>query len=173
MAEVLSYLEQFASQLNAIGLESFRRRNTSPFLVTLGMAGDLRNSNTSGTSIINIADGVLERGRLAGRVFPVVKARDAPRGPVLIGRTAENDIVIPEYSVSRHHCYITIAGPSHQVTDRGSANGTLVNETDIGKMKPFPLQGGEILTLGRLLLLFLLPRQFADHVQKVAPPSEF
>ena len=106
MAEVLSYLEQFARQLNEIGLESFRRRNTSPFLVTLGMAGDLRNSNTSGTSIINIADGVLERGRLAGRVFPVVKARYAPKGPILIGRTAENDIVIPEYSVSRHHCYI-------------------------------------------------------------------
>jgi predicted component of type VI protein secretion system len=137
------------------------------------MAGDLHHSSASGTTIIKLADGVLERGRLAGRVFPVVKARYSPRGPCLIGRTAENDIVIPEYSVSRRHCFIATVGDSHRVTDWGSSNGTLVNETDIGKMKPFPLQGGEILTLGRLMLLFLLPQQFAEYVQKVAPPADF
>lgn len=170
---MFSYLDQFAEQFREVGMEAFRRLYPSPFLVTLGMAGDLGMNNTSGTTIIRISDSVLERGRIAGRVFPVVKARYSPQGPVLIGRTAENDIVIPEYSVSRKHCFIAAVSGGHRITDWGSANGTLVNEVEIGKMKPFPLQGGEVLTLGRLMLLFLLPAQFAEHVRGVAPPPEF
>jgi hypothetical protein len=48
-----------------------------------------------------------------------------------------------------------------------------VNERSIGKMSPCILHGGEILTLGRLMLLFLPPRHFAEHVRAVAPPPEF
>lgn len=167
------YLEQFAEQFRDVGMESFRRLYPWPFLVALGMAGDLDSSNPSGTTIIKIADNVLERGRIAGRVFPLVKARYAPRGPTTIGRTSENDVVIPEYSVSRKHCFIAVVDGDYRITDWGSANGTLVNERDIGKMTPHPLRGGEILTLGRLMLLFLPPRDFAEHVRGVAPPSDF
>ena len=167
------YLEQFAEQFRDVGMESFRRLYPWPFLVALGMAGDLDSSNPSGTTIIKIADNVLERGRIAGRVFPLVKARYSPRGPITIGRTSENDVVIPEYSVSRKHCFIAVVDGDYRITDWGSANGTLVNERDIGKMTPHPLRGGEILTLGRLMLLFLPPRDFAEHVRGVAPPSEF
>jgi hypothetical protein len=167
------YLEQFAEQFRDVGMESFRRLYPWPFLVALGMAGDLDSSNPSGTTIIKIADNVLERGRIAGRVFALVKARYSPRGPITIGRTSENDVVIPEYSVSRKHCFIAVVDGDYRITDWGSANGTLVNERDIGKMTPHPLRGGEILTLGRLMLLFLPPRDFAEHVRGVAPPSEF
>ena len=167
------YLEQFAEQFRDVGMESFRRLYPWPFQVALGMAGDLDSSNPSGTTIIKIADNVLERGRIAGRVFALVKARYSPRGPITIGRTSENDVVIPEYSVSRKHCFIAVVDGDYRITDWGSANGTLVNERDIGKMTPHPLRGGEILTLGRLMLLFLPPRDFAEHVRGVAPPSEF
>jgi hypothetical protein len=170
---VFSYLEQFAEQLRDVGVESFQRLYPWPFLVALGMAGDIQESRSSGTSIINLADGVLERGRISGRVFPLVKTRYSPKGPITIGRTSENDVVIPEYSVSRKHCFIAVVAGSYRVTDWGSANGTLVNEIDIGKMAPCPLRGGEIITLGRLMLLFLPPRQFAEHVRAIAPPRDF
>jgi pSer/pThr/pTyr-binding forkhead associated (FHA) protein len=170
---VFSYLEQFAEQFHDIGMEPFKRVYPWPFLVALGMAGDLQKSSTSGTTIIKIQDGVLERGRITGRVFPLVKGRDAPKGPITIGRTSENDVVIPEYSVSRRHCFIALVDGNFRITDWGSANGTLVNEKDIGKMTPFPLQGREILTLGRLMLLFLPAQHFAEHVRAVALPPGF
>ncbi|HEY5283397.1 MAG TPA: FHA domain-containing protein [Polyangia bacterium] len=170
---MFSYLEQFAEQFRDLGVESFQRLYPWPFLVALGMAGDIQESRSSGTSIINLADSVLERGRISGRVFPLVKSRDSPKGPITIGRTSENDVVIPEYSVSRKHCFIATVAGSYRVTDWGSANGTLVNEIDIGKMAPCPLHGGEIITLGRLMLLFLPPRQFAEHVRAIAPPRDF
>jgi pSer/pThr/pTyr-binding forkhead associated (FHA) protein len=137
------------------------------------MAGSLEEGNSSGTSIINLADGVLERGRIAGRVFPLVKSRYSPRGPVTIGRTSENDVVIPEYSVSRKHCFIATMSEGYRITDFGSANGTLVDGTEIGKLIPHALRGGEILTLGRLMLFFLPPRQFVEHIRGIAPPAEF
>jgi pSer/pThr/pTyr-binding forkhead associated (FHA) protein len=170
---VFSYLEQFAEQYRDVGEESFKRLYPWPFLVALGMAGEIEESRASGTSIINLTDSILERGRIAGRVFPLSKARDSPKGPITIGRTSENDVVIPEYSVSRKHCFIASVEGSYRVTDWGSANGTLVNEIDIGKMTPRALHGGEIITLGRLMLIFLPPRNFAEHVRGIAPPPEF
>ena len=137
------------------------------------MAGDIEEGRGSGTSIINLADSVLERGRIAGRVFPLVKARYSPKGPITIGRTSENDVVIPEYSVSRKHCFIAVVENSYRITDWGSANGTLVNEVSIGKLTPCTLHGGEIITLGRLMLLFLPPRQFVEHVHGITPPADF
>lgn len=170
---MFSYLEQFAEQYREVGKEAFERLYPWPFLVALGMAGDIEESRGSGTSIINLADGVLERGRIAGRVFLLTKSRDSPRGPITIGRTSENDVVIPEYSVSRKHCFIATTAGAYRISDCGSANSTLVNEIDIGKMTPCVLQGREIITLGRLMLLFLAPGQFAEHVRGVAPPPEF
>ena len=170
---MFSYLEQYAEQYHEVGAESFKRLYPWPFLAALGMAGELEESRGSGTSIINVADGILERGRISGRVFPLVKARYSPKGPITIGRTSENDVVIPEYSVSRKHCFIAVVAGSYRITDWGSANGTLVNEVDIGKLTPCPLQGGEIITLGRLMLLFLPPKQFVEHVHGIAPPPEF
>ena len=170
---MFSYLEQFAEQFRDVGMDAFRRMYPWPFLLALGMAGDLDRSSTSGTTIIRINDSVLERGRIAGRIFPLVKTRYSPKGPITIGRTSENDVVIPEYSVSRKHCFIAVVNGGYRITDWGSANGTLVNEKEIGKMTPFPLQGREILTLGRLMVLFLLPQQFAEHVNGVAPPPDF
>ena len=170
---MLSYLEQYAEQIRDIGAESFKRLYPWPFLVALGMAGNIQESRGSDTSIINLAEGVLERGRIAGRAFPLVKARYSPKGPITIGRTSENDVVIPEYSVSRKHCFIASVEGAYRVTDWGSVNGTLVNEIEIGKLAPCVLRGGEIITLGRLMLLFLPPRHFAEHVQAIALPPNF
>ena len=153
--------------------DAFKRIHPWAFLVALGMAGELEEGRGSNTGIINLSNGVLERGRISGRVFPLIKARYSPKGPVTIGRTSENDVVIAEYSVSRKHCFIATVGGTYRITDWGSANSTLVDDIDIGKMTPHPLRGGEILTLGRIMLLFLPPDHFAEHVRGVVPPGDF
>lgn len=168
-----SYIDQYGDELQRIGEESFRRLYPWPNLVVIGMAGDLGGSRASGTSIINVANGILERGTITGRVFSLMKPRDAPRGPITIGRTADCDIVIPEYSISRKHCYISQMDGLYRITDCGSANGTVVDGVTIGKNLPYKLRGGECLTLGRLLLLFLPQREFILYVRSLIPPPDF
>jgi len=170
---VLAYVEQYAEELRKVGEESFRRAHAWPSLVVLGMAGDLAGSRSSGTSIINVADSVMERGSLTGRVFPVMKAKYSTPGAINVGRTSENDIVIPEYSISRKHCFIALVDGVYRISDCGSANGTLIDGVQIAKQSPQKLRGGESLTLGRLLLLFLPPREFHAYITKLVPTNEF
>ena len=57
----------------------------------------------------------------AGRIYPLVAA--ATR----IGRLDDNDIVLDDVSVSRHHAVMIDTGTSYVVTDLRSANGVYVN----------------------------------------------
>ena len=62
-----------------------------------------------------------------------------------VGRSPENDIAIPEASISTHHCEISVSDIAVAVRDLGSTNGTFINRQQINKGV---LQRGDILTLG-------------------------
>lgn len=62
-----------------------------------------------------------------------------------IGRAANNDIVIPEQTVSNHHARITIENGSFFLTDLGSTNGTFVNGTRVDRKL---LKPGDIIKFG-------------------------
>src|SRR5271155_929745 len=47
-------------------------------------------------------------------------------GPVKIGREPDNDIVISDSSVSRHHATVSVGPTAAVLTDNGSSNGTYV-----------------------------------------------
>jgi pSer/pThr/pTyr-binding forkhead associated (FHA) protein len=49
-------------------------------------------------------------------------------GPsITIGRTSDNDIVLDDNMVSRHHARLELQANTYVLTDLGSANGTWVN----------------------------------------------
>lgn len=62
-----------------------------------------------------------------------------------VGRAANNDIVVPEQTVSNHHARITIENGSFFLTDLGSTNGTFVNGTRIDRKL---LKAGDIIKFG-------------------------
>lgn len=70
--------------------------------------------------------------------------------PYTIGSRSDNDLIISDSTVSRHHAQI-IAKPTQNngsvvlIQDLGSLNGTLVNGKPCHEMK---IVGGEIVTLG-------------------------
>jgi ABC-type multidrug transport system ATPase subunit/ABC-type multidrug transport system permease subunit len=49
------------------------------------------------------------------------------RGGVTIGRLADNDVVITDDAVSRHHARVVAVPEGFQITDLGSRNGTRLN----------------------------------------------
>jgi Mg-chelatase subunit ChlD len=62
-----------------------------------------------------------------------------------VGRAANNDIIIPEQTVSSHHCTITIENGNFFLTDNESTNGTFVNGSRIDKKM---LKAGDLIKLG-------------------------
>lgn len=56
-------------------------------------------------------------------------------GRVTIGRTEENDIVLPDTSISRQHAAIENINGDYYVVDLGSSNGVFLNNERIEKEK--------------------------------------
>lgn len=68
-----------------------------------------------------------------------------------VGRGPENDIILDEHTVSRHHAKIQHQGlGEYRVADVGSGNGSFVNGKRI--VMSHTLQHGDRLTLGRIQL---------------------
>jgi sigma-B regulation protein RsbU (phosphoserine phosphatase) len=65
-----------------------------------------------------------------------------------VGRSAGNDIVLPEPFASRHHALLLRDGAIYQVVDLSSTHGTFVNGERIDERAV--LRGGDVLQLGSL-----------------------
>jgi pSer/pThr/pTyr-binding forkhead associated (FHA) protein len=71
-----------------------------------------------------------------------------------LGRATNNDIVIPESTVSGKHATITNEGGNFYITDIGSTNGTFINNQRIqGKHQ---LKPGDIIRVGAAQLKFVV-----------------
>jgi pSer/pThr/pTyr-binding forkhead associated (FHA) protein len=164
---VPSYLADFEAEYLRLGLQAFVRAYPWPVLVVSGIAGALGdNTSKSGTMIATSASAMMQATALEGRVFPVVKGRHSGPGPVSIGRTSDNDLAIPEYTISTHHCLLALVDGEYRITDMGATNGTHVNEVLLVPRKPCRLKGGEIVRMGRFSLLFHLASGFAEYLSQ-------
>ncbi len=82
-----------------------------------------------------------------------------------IGRTPDNDVILTDPGVSRHHAYIRVRGQEAWLYDRGSANGTWLNGERI--TEPRLLKPGDRIQVGNVTLeMAYLP----PEVETPAPP---
>jgi pSer/pThr/pTyr-binding forkhead associated (FHA) protein len=159
------YLADYADELKKMGRESFLRAYPHPVLIVKALAGKIDDSGSyqgTRTALVTGENDTLHVTRLMGRVFVVAKGKFSPPGPVLVGRTSDNDVAIPDYSVSKVHCWIATVGKEIRLTDRGSTNGTTVNGKRLISGRPVVLVGGESVTIGRFSLMFHVPAGFAS-----------
>ena len=63
-----------------------------------------------------------------------------------IGRTPDNDVILSDLGVSRHHAYIRVRGREAWLYDRDSANGTWLNGQRI--VAPQRMKPGDIIRVG-------------------------
>ena len=64
---------------------------------------------------------------------------------ISIGRGAENDLILDDAQVSRHHCQLKLQQGAYSLTDMGSTNGSYVNGQRISEIALGP---GDIIELG-------------------------
>jgi hypothetical protein len=161
------HVDDFVQELKRIGEVAFRKRHTAPVLIVTGRATRGKRADTDEvTRVTSLKGSGKHRASLAlvHRVFPLSKALNAPSGPVVVGRTAENDVSIPEYSISKRHCSFEIKDGMMNVADCGSTNGTTLNGTPLEKGASVPLCGGEQITMGRFTFVYETPAGFLEFV---------
>lgn len=89
-------------------------------------------------------------GPAAGRTLPL------ERGELSIGRSADNDLVLPDAEVSRRHAVLAVTASDITIRDNGSTNGTLLD----GRTLPpdgARLRVGDVLRVGASLLAIAGP----------------
>jgi pSer/pThr/pTyr-binding forkhead associated (FHA) protein len=77
-----------------------------------------------------------------------------------IGRAADNQVVIDDPAVSEEHAAIIPVGNDHILEDLQSANGTVVNGTQVSR---HILQHGDVIQFGAFYLRYLNPRASSDR----------
>jgi len=83
----------------------------------------------------------------AGRRYPI----PTDGAPLRIGRSRDNDVVLPGGVVSRYHCHIEDKDGRCILTDRGSQNGTRVNGE---RIKDCVLKDDDRVRIGKTIFRF-------------------
>jgi hypothetical protein len=88
-------------------------------------------------------------------VLAIRKVQPVFPSMISIGRTNNNDVVIPDVQVSKVHAYVRQADGQLEISDAGSRNGTWVGgERLVPKGPPRVLLSGERVKFGTLEFVF-------------------
>ncbi len=162
------YVKDFCDELRKLGDTVWKRQYRTPMLIVLGKAAELTEGKAfSGITMVATPSGDVTHMALVNRVFAVAKAPHAPRGPIVLGRSGDADVAIPEYSISKRHCYFDFEADGIKVTDCGSTNGTLVGGQRLVPGEPATLKDGTALAIGRFAFSFHTAVGFHAHVKSL------
>lgn len=73
-----------------------------------------------------------------------------PQGRIRIGKSTDNDLVLPDDTVSRHHCEIERSSSGLMIRDLGSTNQTRLGRTAVREAS---LEPGTTITVGNVELI--------------------
>jgi hypothetical protein len=96
-------------------------------------------------------------------LFPLVKKPGASFADrITIGRTHNNDIEIPDHSVSRFHAYVRQADTGWMIADAGSKNGSWLRDSALEARREQALLSRAVLRLGEVELTFYVANDLFD-----------
>ena len=178
LASIADNLGQFDHDARLLDLDTFVALHGGAFFVHYGTlkiltaAGSMRGTQV--TKLLRV-DGSWQHEYF---VFRLRKAPgQLPTLPVSIGRTGDNDVVIPDSSLSRRHALVQPSDDSPETTwliqDLGSTNGTLVEDVPVEREHPTRITPGARVKLGSVNLTFLLAREFCALVRRLGPGGIF
>ena len=95
----------------------------------------------------------------------ILKVVELDKPLVTIGRKRKNDLVIDNLGVSSYHAQVVQEGGTFFIEDRGSTNGTFLNDRKIAKLQ---LKNGDQIAIGKHVVVF---QDFTAIAEPSTPPS--
>ena len=161
----LQMLQKMAKVYTQLEFESFMQQPV--FVGSSIQAGSLATRNRHAKDELNktvifeldAADsGSSSSESLKHAIYPLVKNEYAS-GPIAIfsiGRVDGNDMIMPDYAISKQHATIEIKRGNYLIRDGGSTNGTMINGKRLDK-KPAQLRDKDVVAFARYEFTFLSP----------------
>lgn len=84
---------------------------------------------------------------------------DFEKAEITIGRGVQNDICIPQATISLRHATIEFKYPAYYLTDLKSTNGTLLNDNKLNGYEPVRLKSGDKIWFGKFEYRFSMADQ--------------
>ena len=99
-------------------------------------------------------------------IYPLVSSEYAsgPANIFSIGRIDGNDMIMPDYAISKKHAVIEIKRGNYLLRDGGSTNGTLINGRRLDK-KPAQIRDKDVVAFARYEFTFLFPDSLYDMLR--------
>ena len=100
-----------------------------------------------------------DKSGLQKAIFAFVKQPGSkpPPNRFTIGRTDENDLIMPDYAISRIHAQIDLELHAFYLTDLESRNGTRINGAPLTPHQPAVFTLGDELAFGRFRFALVEP----------------
>lgn len=105
-------------------------------------------------------------GALGLIVIAIRKRHDIFPEMITIGRTANNDVVIPDATISKFHAYFRTAESGLELVDAGSRNGTRVMGRVLAVKQPAEVSVGTRVRFGSIDLIIRDAGETWDAVRK-------
>lgn len=181
----MRYLREFAEEWKRVGDEQFRLRFGRPALVGVGIHGELAADSKGARkrpTVLSLAPvddtNLVESEVLCQRVWLVMKSDSARGGKgISFGRGRDNDLVIPEYSISYQHGEFRLVEEQFVIVDLSSYNGTSIDGMRLAANMSVPVADKAKVILGRYQFTFLTPQSFVARVtqfttSQLSPPRD-
>jgi hypothetical protein len=96
-------------------------------------------------------------------IYPLVRGEFATSAGALftIGRIDGNDLIMPDYAISKRHATLEIKRSGYFLKDCGSTNGTTLKGERL-QNKPVQLSDRDVISFARYEFTFLLPGSLYD-----------
>ena len=149
--------------------QSFSKEHGNAFFLHHGPIGKLREPLKKDPTLDVVSPGTIPDKRFVPRedflIFPVRHAAAGkPGDSIWVGRSEDNDIVIPDASVSALHALITTDKQGKfYLQDTGSMNGSFVAGNSVpiqGKGEPVLLESCSRVSFGSAGMTFLMAPEF-------------
>lgn len=157
-------LEDFLQGIQHLTKERFCESFDHPFLVQSSMGQNLTDDSFFDTAYED-TDKLPVADRQACLVFPIVKrAVNSFTGMITIGRTPNNDFVIPHPLVSKFHAYFRLEGGQWKIRDGGSKNKTYIANQVMEPNTDYRLIDKAMVSFSKSVnFLFMEPETFWSH----------
>jgi pSer/pThr/pTyr-binding forkhead associated (FHA) protein len=172
---VLDYLQSF----KGLGTVQFLATYKHPFLVEnyLAPSSKIKLGRVETISELEVNDilpsssNLEDESLLQARVIPLEKREiDSSERMIFVGRSANNDIVLPNKMVSKLHAYFSEVPGSGviQLVDMNSTNGTFVNGTKLAPSVKSSLQDEDVISFGpETILEYFSPASFCQLLIRI------